>query len=143
MNRDQQKIKKLLAKLIEGEDYEEFKPSTKKQIAVFLKRAEENGVPDEVVRQLVDLYELANRFFRENFLGFFACDDLTIFEWWDENDRTLWLGLFDYYVTRWTNGKFCLGDASSVSFSNEYEFDTLAEFFEGCLKELKKRREED
>ena len=133
MSPDQQKINSLLTNLVEGQDYE-IKPATKKQVEIFIQRAVDYGVDSEIIKQLVDLYEVADFFYYEIVIGFHRCDDLTIFEWW--NDKELWLGLRDFYVIRWTNNKFCLGDASTISFSSDYEFDTLIELIDGCIKEI-------
>lgn len=133
MNSDQQKIKSLLGKLIAGQEYA-LKPATKEQIEIFTKRALDNGVDTKVIKQLIDLYEVADFFYYEIIIGFHHCDDLTIFEWW--NDKELWLGQRDFNTLRWTDGKFCLGDASNISFSDEYKFDTLIELIEGCIKDI-------
>ena len=133
MNSDQQKIKSLLTNLVQGEDYK-IKPATKQQIDIFFERASENGVDTKVIKQLVDLYEVADFFYYEIIIGFHHCEDLTIFEWW--NNKELWLGQRDFNTLRWTNSKFCLGDASTISFSEEYQFDTLIELIEGCIKEI-------
>ncbi len=133
MNSDQQKIKSLLTKLVSGQDFE-IKPATKEQIEIFTQRAVDNCVDSDVIQQLVDLYEVADFFYYEIIIGFHHCDDLTIFEWWE--DKELWLGLRDFYIIRWTKNKFCLGDSSTISFSTDYEFDTLIELIEGCIKEI-------
>lgn len=133
MNSDQLKIKSLLTKLVYGSDYE-IKPATKEQIEIFTKRALDHGVERKIINQLVDFYEVANHFYYEIIIGFHPCDDATIFEWWDEKE--LWLGQKDFYTLRWANGKFCLGDAGDISFSEEYECDTLIELIEVCIKEI-------
>jgi len=133
MNSEQQKIKSLLTKLVDGQDYD-IKPAAKEQIEIFIQRAVDNGVDSKIIKQLVDLYEVADFFHYEIIIGFHRCDDLTIFELWD--DKELWLGLRDFYIIRWTKSKFCLGDASTISFSADYEFDTLIELIEGCIKEI-------
>ena len=133
MNIDQQKIKLLLTKLVDEQDYE-IKPATKENIDIFSQRAINNNVDPNVIKQLVDLYEVADFFYYEIIIGFHHCADLTIFEWWD--DKELWLGQRDFNTLRWAKGKFCLGDASSISFSAEYEFDTLIELVEGCIKDI-------
>ncbi|OSZ73641.1 hypothetical protein CAP36_16665 [Chitinophagaceae bacterium IBVUCB2] len=135
MNSDQQKIKSLLTKLVEGQEFK-IKPATKEQIDIFTQRAVDNNVDSKVIQQLVDLYEVADFFNYEIIIGFHHCDDLTIFEWW--GDKELWLGQRDFNTLRWTNNKFCLGDASTISFSADYEFDTLIELIEGCIKDIDK-----
>lgn len=140
MNSDKQKIKSLLTKLIEGQDLE-IKPATKEQIDIFTQRAINNRVDLKVINQLINLYEIADFFRYELIIGFHHCDDLAIFEWWD--DKELWLGQRDFYTLRWANDKFCLGDAGSISFSNDYEFDTLIELIEGCIKDIEKANDFD
>lgn len=94
----------------------------------------ERGVDDSVVNQLVDLYQVANNFCYEIILEFHNCDDVILFEWWGEKE--IWLGQRDFHTLRQANGKFCLGDASNISFSEEYEFNTLIELIEGCIKDI-------
>ena len=133
MNADQQKIKSLLTNSIAASGYV-LKPSTKEQIDIFTKRANDNGVDTNIIRQLVDLYEVTDFFYSEIIMGFHHCDDPAIFEWWD--DKELWLGQRDFNTLRWKDGKFCLGDESNVSFSEEHKFDTLIELIEACIKEI-------
>ena len=135
MNSDQKKIKSLLTKLVDGQDHI-IKPATQEKIDIFTQRAVENGVDSKIIKQLVDLYEVADFFYYEIIIGFHRCDDLAIFELWD--DKELWLGLRDFYIIRWKKNKFCLGDSSSISFSADYEFDTLIELIEGCIKDIDK-----
>lgn len=61
------------------------------------------------------------------------CDDEILFEWW-EDDRELWLGQRDCDVLRWADGKFCLSDASNISYGEEYEFPTLVDLLEAAFK---------
>jgi hypothetical protein len=133
MNSDQQKIKLLFTNLVNRQHYE-IKPATKEQINIFTQRAIENGVDTKVIQQLVELYEVADFFYYEIIIGFHHCDDPVIFEWW--NDKELWLGQRDFNTLRWAQGKFCLGDASSISFSDDYKFDTLIELIERCIKDI-------
>ena len=133
MNSDQQKIKSLLTNLADGKSYD-IKPATKAQIDIFTQRAIDNEVDTTVIEQLVNLYEVADFFYYETVIGFHHCYDPIIFEWWE--DRELWLGQKDFYTLRWTSEKFCLGDAGNISFSDEYEFDTLIELIEGCIKDI-------
>jgi hypothetical protein len=140
MNQDQQKIKSLLTNLICGEDYV-IKPATKEQIDIFVHRAIENEVDTKVIRQLVDLYEVADFFYYEIIIGFHRCDDPVVFDWWE--DKELWLGQRDFNTLRWTGGKFCLGEACMVSFSDECRFDTLIELIEGCIRDINVTNEYD
>ena len=133
MNSEQLKIKSLFENLVDGKDYQ-IKPATKEEITFFIQRAIGYGVDAKVIQQLVDLYSVADSFYYEIVIEFHHCGDLVIFEWW--NDKELWLGQRAFNTLRWANGKFCLGDASNVSFSSEYEFDTLIGLIEGCIKEI-------
>lgn len=136
MYADQQKIKSILTSLIAKRDYLQLKPATHDQIEIFKNRAFERKVDSTVIEQLVDLYKVADFFYYEIVLGFHSCTDLDIFEWWD--DKELWIGQRDFYTIRWANNKFCLGEPSTISFSEEYEFDTLIQLIEGCIeKEIK------
>ncbi len=65
---------------------------------------------------------------------FHRCDDEILFEWWNES-KELWLGQHDDDILRWTNGKYCLGNASNVSYSEKYEFSTLIALFENAFEE--------
>lgn len=136
MYADQQKIKSILTSLIAKRDYLQLKPATHEQIEIFKNRAFERKVDSTVIEQLVDLYKVADFFYYEIVLGFHSCNDLDIFEWWD--DKELWIGQRDFYTIRWANNKFCLGEPSTISFSEEYEFDTLIQLIEDCIeKEIK------
>lgn len=134
MNENQLKIKSLLANLVDGNSYYPIKPATKEQIDLFANRAIENKIEPNVIKQLVELYSVADSFYFEIVIGFHSCDDLIIFEWWD--DKELWLGQRDFNTLRWKNDKFCLGDASNISYSDEYQFDSLIELIEGCIKDI-------
>lgn len=67
-----------------------------------------------MVDQLAEFYEVTNGVLCLDGLDFFRCDDLLLFELWSNGE--LWLAHRDFYAMRWANGKFCLGDASKVSF---------------------------
>lgn len=127
MNSNQEKIITLLTSLSDRGDYK-IEPATQQQIDVFTQRALSNGLNDLAINQLVEFYEVANAYSCEMMLQFHSCDDLILFEWW--HHKELWLGQRDFYTIRWANGKFCMGDASNVSFSKEEEFETLMEFIE-------------
>lgn len=134
MNEDQSKIKSLLSKLVNGKSHYPIKSATTEQIDLFTNRAIENKIEPTVIKQLVDLYLVANSFYYEIIIAFHSCDDLVIFEWW--NDKELWIGQRDFNTLRWSGGKFCLGDAGNTSFSDKYKFDTLIELIEGCIKDI-------
>ncbi|HMV79343.1 MAG TPA: hypothetical protein PL048_07885 [Leptospiraceae bacterium] len=137
-----QKILSVLDSLI-GEDYEQYPimPASEKQISIFRKRAESHGLEKKVTDELVSFYEIADGFNYEIVLGFHPCDDELIFEWWDE--KTLWLGSRDFYVVRWVDGKYCLGDSSHPSFSKEFEFSSFVEFLDACVWEIRVNMEKN
>jgi len=130
LNSNQLRILNLLES-INYKDYYKPESATHDQIELFKKRALKKQVEQTVIDQLVDLYEVANNY---DILGLYGCDDLIIFEWW--NYQELWIGQRDFYTLRWANGKFCLGDAGDISFSEEYEFYTLIELIKACIKEM-------
>ena len=134
MNTNQKKIKKLFGNLENADDYK-ISPATNEQIEIFIKVATEKQVPQTVIAQLTDLYEVANDYNYEIIMAFHCCTDEIIFEFWDD-ERELWLGQRDYNMLRWANGKFCLGDASNASFGEEYEAETLIQLIEICIKEI-------
>ena len=127
MNSNQERILALLTNLPNGGSYK-IEPATQQQIDVFMKRAVSNGLDSSAIEQLVELYEVANAYSYEMIISFHSCDDQILFEWW--SNKELWLGQRDFYTIRWANGKFCMGDASNVRFSEEESFDTLIEFME-------------
>jgi hypothetical protein len=112
----------LLLPLFEAEE-EEATPATKQELDNFTEVATQKGVPQSVISQLVNFYTVTNGIEGIDGFSFFACDDEILFEWWDNTE--LWLGQRDDDILRWANGKFCLGDASKVSYDTEYEHDTL------------------
>ena len=134
MNTNQEKIKNLLSNLENANHYEK-QPATKEQIETFIEIATEKQVPQNVIAQLVELYEVTDGYNYEIVMAFHSCTDEIIFEWWDD-DEELWLGQRDFYTLRWSDGKFCLGDASDVSFDEEYEAETLIGLIEICIKDI-------
>ena len=140
MNSNQEKIIALLTSLPDRGDYK-IEPATKQQIDVFTQRALSRGLDDSATKQLVELYEVANAYSYDMIIQFHSCDDLILFEWWDNEE--LWLGQRDFYTTRWANGKFCMGDASNVSFSEEEEFETLVEFVEYYVTDINNLAQDD
>lgn len=112
------------------DDYgKSFEGATKEQLGVFTDRCREKSVPADAVDQLVEFYGLTNGVPCLDSFDFHRCDDEMVFEQWN-TEGTLWLGGRDDSVLRWCNGKFCMGDASNMSFSDEDEFQTLAELIE-------------
>lgn len=113
---------------------EGISPASKENIEIFKRKAKEKGVENDVIDQLADLYAIADNFMYEVILGFHSCTDDMIFEWWQDGE--LWIGQRDFNTLRWANGKFCLGDAGSISFSEENEYDSLIDLIKGCIKEI-------
>jgi len=134
MSTNQERIKELLSNLENADDYMS-QSATSEQIETFIKIATEKQVPQNVITQLVELYEVADEYCYEITMAFHSCTDEIIFEWWDD-DRVLWLGQRDYNTLRWADGKFCLGDTSDTSFGEEYEAETLIQLIEICIKDI-------
>ncbi len=136
MNPAQQTIKALLEAIVAKQpEYYSIRPASTLALATFELRASNQGVPPEVLQQLLDLYQVANAFSYEDCLGFFSCEDELIFEWWPRKE--LWLSLSHCDVIRWSAGKFCVGDASNVSYSSTDEYETLIDLLIGCSKYIK------
>ncbi|AMR28746.1 hypothetical protein A0257_17675 [Hymenobacter psoromatis] len=136
MNAAQQTISALLTELVaEQPDYYLIQPASELALATFEQQAIAQGVPPEVTQQLADFYQVANAFSYEFCLGFFSCDDVVLFEWWPQKE--LWLSLSHMDVIRWSAGKFCVGDASNVSYSPADEYDTLLDLLIGCGRYIK------
>lgn len=133
MNQNQIEIRELLSSL--KNDYsDELKPASYEKVKKFKIKAQQKGVSNGVIEQLTDLYLVADNFMAEVIMGFHPCNDEILFEWWDE--RELWIGQRDFNTLRWANGKFCLGDAGSISYSEKNEYDTLTELIKGCITEI-------
>ncbi|MDJ0365074.1 hypothetical protein QMK33_07910 [Hymenobacter sp. H14-R3] len=136
MTTNQQTIKVLLQEIASPNPaYYPLQPASQQALATFEQRAIARGVPTGVTQQLVAFYQVANAFFYDSCLGFFTCDDELIFEWWEAKE--LWLSLMHMDVIRWSGGKFCVGDASNVSYSPAHEHDTLLALLTGCRDEIK------
>ena len=134
MNSNQNEIRDLL-KSIEDEYSDDLIPASIENIELFKIKAEANGVNTSVIEQLVDLYTVADNYMAQMILGFHSCNDAVLYEWWAEKE--LWLGQLDFNTIRWANDKFCLGDASTISYSKNNEYDTLVDLIKGCVEEIK------
>ena len=132
-------IENILNKIPEQQTYG-IKPATNEQIQVFIQRAKTNGVKEEIIEELVNLYRVANEFTSEVILAFHSCDSEIIFEWWEQG--VLWLGQRDFNTIRWVNNKYYLGDAGNYSYSEKNEYDTLEDLLKGCIKEIKELENE-
>jgi len=104
-----------------------MKPARKRSLDVFKTRVEDRKVPHAVVTQLMDFYSITDGVPCLDSLDIHRCDDLILFEWWDQKE--LWLGQRDFYTLRWSSTKerFCIGDAGNVSFSESDECRTFGE----------------
>ncbi len=111
------------------EDYEyDCEPATEEQLQTFQKNCKTYNVPSAITEELLEYYKLNNNFFE-----YFECDDITIFEWYE--DGCLWLGQRDLWTFRCLidKHKYAIGDAGDESFGNDYEFDTIEEMLEAFL----------
>jgi hypothetical protein len=136
MNENQLRISKLLKELVcNNKDRYKIIPTTEEQLNVFIENTKRYNIPQDVVNQLIEFYEVANGFEYEICIGVHSCDDWIIFEFW--NEKELWLGQRDMDTFRWSKGKFCLGSASCVSYSENHEFNTIPDFLEGTIREIK------
>ena len=129
---ERQKIRQLLAKLFTLYE-EEMVPAPKESLDSFRDLATTKGVPSDVIDQLVAFYEVTNGVPCLDSFDFHSCDDMILFEWWD--DQELWLGQRDCDTLRWANHRFCLGDATDASYGPEYEYATLLALIEGALRD--------
>lgn len=134
MNSNQNEIRDLL-KSIEDEYSDDLIPASTENIELFKIKAKANGINTSVIEQLVDLYTVADNYMAQMILGFHSCNDDVLYEWWAEKE--LWLGQLDFNTIRWANDKFCLGDASTISYSKNNEYDTLIDLIKGCVEEIK------
>lgn len=125
-------IKRLLEIFVR--DNKKIVPADENLLADFCRRAAERGLPDSVVGELVEFYRISNGTPCFDGFSLHRCDDEILFDWW-EDYRELWLGQRDCDVLRWADGKFCLGDASNISYGEEYEFPTLVHLLEAAFKD--------
>jgi len=129
---DQQRMQEMLRPLFD--QYElDFSPASESALRTFTERSLTRHVPPAVVQELVTFYKVTNGVPCLDGCDFHACDDQIIFAWWDQQE--LWLAQRDFYTMRWAGGRYCLGDATNVSFSPDYEFATIADLIEGALSE--------
>jgi hypothetical protein len=135
MSGNQKEILAVLTPLTD-EKYYRIVPATKEQIQSFKARASEKGVPQSVVDELTDLYMVADNFWYDTVIGFHSCTDEMIFEWWSKKE--LWLGQRDMDTLRWKDGKWCLGSAGRLSYSEGDECDTLIGLIRRCIKDIDK-----
>src|SRR5262245_40515987 len=111
-----------------------MEPASEASLELFRARTAERKVPRDVVAQLVEFYSVLDGVPCLDSLAIHPCADLILFEWWDQQE--LWLGQRDFYTLRWSQAKdrFCIGDASNVSFSASDEYRTFAEALRQMVK---------
>lgn len=111
-----------------------MKSASQSSLNLFRSRATERKVPIEVVNQLANFYSNVDGVPCLDSLDIHRCDDLILFEWWDQQE--LWLGQRDFYTLRWSSSKerFCIGDAGNVSFSESDEYRSFAEALRHMVK---------
>ena len=116
-----QNVIKALAPLFK-KDGHNIKAAYKADLIKFKVKANSHGVPITVIEQLIPFYSQVAEVPCLDSLVIHGCDDITIFEWWEDGE--LWLGSRDYHILRWSSQKsmFCVGDASNVSFGKKEEF---------------------
>ena len=118
-----------LVKPIFNEYQQKMIPADKKQLEIFRNNATKRSIPPHVIDQLIEFYSISNGVPCFDGFDFHQCDDEIIFEWW-ESDQSLWLASRGDDVLRWADDKFCLGDASNVSYGTKYEFALLIALLE-------------
>ena len=111
-----------------------IKPADENLLNVFKERLRERKVPAKVAEQLANFYSVVDGVPCLDSLDIHRCEDLVIFEWWDQQE--LWLGQRDFYTLRWSSAKerFCIGDAGNVSFSASDEYRTFIEALRRMVK---------
>ena len=125
---DQKQIKKLIEPLF-FLFHKKLFPASEALLLNFQQQALKQNIPQTVVGQLTDFYQVTNGIPSLDSFTFHDCGDKHLFEWWN-GKRELWLGRRDDDILRWKNNHFCLGDSTTVSYSDEYVFSTLRELFE-------------
>ena len=133
MAKKEEQLRKLLEPLFIDSD-KDLIPANEELIAEFRQQAMKRNISDTVIEQLIEFYKISNGVPCLDSFDFHCCNDQILYEWWESN-KELWLGQRDCDILRWANGKFCLGDAGGVSYSEKYEFSSLIELLEKAFKE--------
>ncbi len=105
-------------------------PASEEEIKAFRDMCAKFGVEERIVSELEEYYRQTN-----NFLGYFNCDDLCLFDWWEgDEQKSIWLGCLDddSFIYDSLTGKYAIGEAGDNSLG---EYDTLMEMLEAYLKE--------
>ena len=110
-------------------------PATKEKLAKFIAHCEKRNIPQAIQDELVEFYKVQESFLSKTA---FVCDDESIFYWFDDEHDCLRLGQKDMDTFRCiiSTHKFTIGDASNVSYGEEYEFDTLYDMLKGYCDDL-------
>lgn len=106
----------------------ELTPATEEEIKVFRTICDKYGVEQKIVDELEEYYRQNN-----NFFDYFRCDEESLFEWWDEDQKCIWFGCVDddSFIYDANTHKYAIGEAGSNSFG---EYDTFMEMLEAYLK---------
>lgn len=110
-------------------------PATPEQLATFRASAATHRVAQSTVRQLTDLYSVANAYHYSTGMQFVSCDDVYLFEWSTEADPQLILGVCGSDIYRYVDGRFTIGDAGNRSFGESFEFATLVDLVARIVSE--------
>lgn len=124
----EQEIKQMLADHREKGDYRirDIVPATESQLQAFIENAKNANIDLGNLSDLIQYYKVNN-----NFFGYFACDDIMIFEWYEDEQSCLWLGCVDMNVFRYfpETHKWTIGNAGDDSYGKDYEFNNLKDMF--------------
>ncbi|MEO1259321.1 MAG: hypothetical protein AAFZ15_11020 [Bacteroidota bacterium] len=127
MSEDQFKIIKLIKPLFD--QYKEpLIPADQNQIIQFKVKAKKYGLPEKVVDELNEFYQVANGIPCLE-IDIKKIDDDLIFEWWTF-ESSLWIGQRDMDILRWKEGKYHIGDTADLNYGPEYVFDTIFEMLQ-------------
>jgi len=110
-----------------------IKPASEANINKFAIKARKLFLPLDVVNELSNFYKITNGIPCLDGFDFHCCNDEILFEWWE--NKVIWLGQRDDYIITWYENKYCIGDASNVSFSKEYEFNNLEELLKKVVND--------
>ena len=106
-----------------------LRPASAEELQTFRDHCEEYGVEQQVEDELAEFYSQTNSLF-----NYFVCNDESIFEWWEDEEKSLWLGCMDdeTFVYNAEHRKYAIGYAGS---SDIGEYDSIIEMLEAYLKE--------
>ncbi|NME70226.1 hypothetical protein [Flammeovirga aprica] len=93
------------------------------------------NIPVKVISELGNFYRVSNGIPCLD-IDFHDCLSECIFDFWEE-EKSLWLGQRDSDTLRWIDNKFCIGTSSEISYSKDYEFQSLYEMLDKVINEFK------